>query len=554
MEILLKNGWIIDGTGSSRYKSDIAIKDNKILKIGSNLEGDGYDIIDVSNKIIAPGFIDMHSHADLTILEVNKAEAAIMQGVTTLVVGMCGIGRAPANEKVRKYYSNFITKAFGSSVSQLYDSLQDYMEALKKKGVSTNLVFFIPHGNVRVCILGLEDRSATSEELEEMKEIVKKEMEIGAFGLSTGLVYPPGSITPTYEIIELCKVVNNYGGLYDTHMRNEGTRIMEQGIREVIEIAKNSNVRAHISHLKTVSKFAWKSTHDIINLIKNVKEEQGIFLHADLYPYEESSTSLSGILLNPWVYDDFEQNLTNSEARKKIVTEILDMIFSTFLSDLPFIIRIIPKFLMKKLIFSSFKKDIRIISVLKNHHIEGKFLGEALKILYPKRSFYDAVLDFIRDEEGSIVISIRQMSEKKSILSLFKQDFVCVGSDGFLVIEGNTHPRSYGTFPRILSRYVREKQIVSLEEAIRKMTSLPASILRLRDRGIIKQNYKADLVIFDPQTIRDNSTYENGRQYPEGIDYVIVNGKITVAKGEHLGVLNGQILKHEKMKKSNNHN
>ncbi len=546
MEILLKNGWIIDGTGSSRYKSDIAIKDNKILKIGANLEGNGYDIIDVSNKIIAPGFIDMHSHADLTILEVNKAEAAIMQGVTTLVVGMCGIGRAPANEKVRNYYSNFITKAFGSSVSQLYDSIQDYMEVLKKKGVSSNLAFFIPHGNIRTYILGLEDRPSKSEELEEMKKIVKKEMGIGAFGLSTGLVYPPGSITPTSEIIELCKVVSDFGGLYDTHMRNEGTRIIEQGIREVIEIAKKSNVRAHISHLKTVGKYAWKLTHDVINLIKNAKEKE-IFLHADLYPYEESSTSLSGILLNPWVYDDFEQNLTNSEARKKIVTEILDMIFSTFLSDLPFIIRIIPKFLMKKLIFSSFKKDIRIISVLKNHHIEGKFLGEALKILYPKRSFYDAVLDFIRDEEGSIMISIRQMSEEKSILSLFKQDFVCVGSDGFLVIEGNTHPRSYGTFPRILSRYVREKKIVSLEEAIRKMTSLPASILGLRDRGIIRPNFKADLVIFNHQTIRDNSTYENGRQYPEGIDYVIVNGEITVEKGKHLGILNGQILKHEKI-------
>ncbi len=544
MNLLIKNGFIVDGTGSPGYEADILIQDDKIKKIGTNLKENGFKVIDASNKVVAPGFIDMHNHGDFTILEVNKAEPTIRQGITTLVIGMCGLGMAPANEKVRKYYSNYVTKIFTLGM-QLFDTLQDYMAEIEKKGVSSNLVFFVPQGNVRACVLGMEDRPATQKEMEKMKEIIRKDMDAGAFGLSTGLIYPPGSITQTEEIIELCKIVNEYDGIYDSHMRNEGTGILEEGIGEVIKIAKVSNIRAHISHLKAGSSFAWKKTPEIINLIRSAQKE-GIYIHADLYPYEESSTSLSGALLKPWVYEEFEGNLTNPETRKRIIDETFELIFSTFLPDMPFVIRLIPKLIIKKIIISVVKKYMRIISVLNNHHIEGKFLGEAIKILYPKKKFVEALLDFIRDEKGSIMITFKQMSEQKSILQLFEQEFVCVGSDGFLVVDFNTHPRSYGTFPRILSRYVREKNIVSLEEAIRKMTSLPASILDLNDRGIVKPNYKADIVIFDPETIQDKATYENGRQYPIGIDYVIVNGEITVEKGKHLGTLRGEILKHKK--------
>jgi len=484
MAILIKNGTIIDGTGKKGFKSDILIKGDIISEVGTNLNLEGAQVIDATNKTVSPGFIDMHSHGDLNILRVNKAEATIMQGVTTLVVAVCGLGLAPANEKVRDYYSIFVTKVFSSSEVELYDTFQDFFKAIEEKGTSTNLAFFIPQGNIRTCILGIEDRDPTQEELEEMKQLVKQGMEAGAFGLSTGLIYPPGIITPTKELIELSKVVSEYDGIYDSHMRNEGTGILEKGMGELIKIAREANV------------------------------------------------------------ENFKENLTNPEIRAKIVEETLELAYNNFLSDVPWYVKMIPKFLMKKIIFQVFKKSCRIISVMYEHQVEGKFLGEALDILYPGKKFEDALLDFVRDEEGSIMMSMKQMSEKKSILELIKQEFVCIGSDGFLVPSGNTHPRSSGTFPRILGNYVREKKLFSLEEGVRKMTGLTASILRLKDRGLINEGYKADLVIFDPETIIDKSTYSDGRQYPEGIDYVIVNGEITVSDGKHLGTLSGRILKH----------
>ncbi|MFX0135878.1 MAG: amidohydrolase family protein [Candidatus Hodarchaeota archaeon] len=547
MDILIKNGIIIDGTGSPGYKADILIKEDRIEKIQTDIKVNDYQVIDASNKVVAPGFIDMHSHGDLTILSINKAEATVMQGITTLVVGMCGIGMAPANEKVRNYYSTLVTRLFTIPNMQLYDTLQDYMEAIKKRGVSTNLAFFIPHGNVRICILGMEDRSPTPEELNEMKQIVRRGMEAGAFGLSTGLIYPPGSITPTEEIIELCKVVGHgeYNGIYDSHMRDEGANILDRGIGELIRIAKEANIRAHISHIKIGGGASLKLTNDVINLIKNARNNEGLFIHADLYPYEEVGLFLSAVMLRPWVFENLVGNLTNPNTRKKIAEESLQYFFQ-FLTGLPPQIQSLSKEEKENLIISYIKQYFRVTSVMKNHHIEGKYLGRALKILYPKRKFIDALLDFILDEQGSIILTVKFMDEKTSILSLFKQDFVCIGTDGFLIAEGQTHPRSYGTFPRILSNYIKEKKLLSIEEGIRKMTSLPASILGLNDRGIIKIGNKADLVVFDPESIKDKATYKNSRQYPEGIDYVIINGDITVANGKHLGILSGRILKHRK--------
>ncbi len=542
MDLLIKNGEIIDGTGSPRYRADVLIKNDIFEKIGLNLESNGAKIIDASNKIVAPGFIDMHNHSDLTILKVNKAEAYIMQGVTTIVVGMCGIGLTPANDKVRRYYENFVTKIFGAGDLALFDTLQDYFKAIEQKRISPNIAFLIPQGNVRACIMGMDERRPNFEEIEQMKQIVREGMKAGAFGLTTGLIYPPGSVSTTEELIELSKVVAVYGGLYDSHMRNEGTGVLTEGMGELIKIAREAKVQAQISHWKAGSNFAWKMTPDMIKLVNDARSE-GLKVYADMYPYDEGSTSLSGMLLRPWVYENFKENLTKPETRKRIVDDTFQLIFSVFLSEAPTLIRKLPKSILKKLILIVVKKSARIISVIHNHQIEGKFLGEALKTLYPNLNTIDALLDFVRDEEGAIMISFKQMSFKKSIDLLIKQEYVCVGSDGFLVFKGNTHPRSYGAFPKILGEYVREKKLFSLEEAVRKMTGLTATILGLKDRGLLKPNYKADVVIFDPQTVRDKSTYENGRQYPEGIEHVIVNGEITASNGTHLGALNGRILK-----------
>jgi N-acyl-D-amino-acid deacylase len=539
MNILIKNGLIIDGTGSKGYVSDVLIKEEMIEKIGKNLNTNGAKIIDAANKVVSPGFIDMHNHSDLTLFQSTRIEPYILQGVTTLVIGMCGLGIAPANEKVRKSYFDFLNKAF-ISTGNIFDSLQDYFDEIEKRGgISANLAFFIPQGNVRACILGSEERLATDEELNAMKNIVRENMEAGAFGMSTGLVYPPGSVTPTEELIELSKVISEYDGIYDSHMRNEGTGVIDIGMNELVRIAREANVKAHISHWSVISrKNLKKMTSNVIDYMKKAHKE-GLKISADVTVYEDGSTSLSFILLPTWVFQNFKQNLTNPDTRKKILDETFQKLYTFFLPGEPDESK-------RNFLFEGLSKSTEIISATYSTQIEGMPIYDALNKLYPNKSLEDALLDFIRDEDGGIIIRVQTKDENKSIIPIFLQEFVCPSSDGFLEMEKNTHPRSYGAFARVLQRWVREMKVVSLEEAIRKMTSLPASILSLADRGIIKEGYKADLVIFDPERIEEKGTIENGRQHPEGIDYVIVNGTITAEKGKHTGHLKGKILKHNK--------
>ncbi|NHJ23477.1 MAG: D-aminoacylase [Candidatus Lokiarchaeota archaeon] len=543
MHLLIKNGFLVDGTGSPAIRSDLLIKDDKIIEIKQNIDSNGAKVIDARDKVVCPGFIDLHNHADLTILEATDAEAFIAQGMTTILVSLCGIGVSPANKKVKDYYLNFVNKAFCSS-PELYDHLNDFFNEIEKRGISINLAFLIPQGNVRACVLGTETRPATDLELAEMKRIVKENMEAGAFGLSTGLVYPPGSVTSTEELIELSKMVSQFDGIYDSHMRNEGAGVIDIGMKELIRIAQEANVRAHISHWSVISQYKYEElTKKAIELV-NKSREQGLEITADVVVYNDGFTSLSFVLLPTWVYNDFKGNLTNSETRKKIKNEIFAKLYSMFLSDAPLKMKVIPKFLLRKKIIPVLSKGVIIIYALNNHKVEGKTLYDALTILYPYKNLEDALLDYILDEEGGIMIRIQQKNEKKSVIPLFLQKYVVPSSDAILIIGGNTHPRAYGAFPRAIARWVREQEIISLEEMIKKMTSLPASILKLKDRGIIKEGYKADLVIFDPETINEKGTLENGCKEPEGIEYVIVNGEITFANCQHTGALNGQILKH----------
>ena len=539
MSILIKNGLVVDGTGSPSYKADILIKDDKIVKIGENLDANGSKIIDASNRVVSPGFIDPHNHSDLTLFQSYKIEPYIMQGVTTLAIGMCGLGIAPANEKVVENYFDFLNKAFVST-GGIYRSLQEYFDDIESKGgVSANLAFFIPQGNVRACVLGAEERTATEEEINAMKDIVRENMEAGAFGLSTGLVYPPGSVTPTEELIELSKVVSEYDGIYDSHMRNEGTYVIDVGMSELVRIAREANVKAHISHWSVIArKDLKKQTARVIEYMKKAQDE-GLKISADVTVYPDGATSLSFILLPTWVFDNFEENLTNEDTRKKIADEVFEKVHSFFLPGEPDESK-------RKALYEGLSKSTEIISATHATQIEGLPIYDALKKLYPNKNIEDALLDFIRDEEGGIMIRVQTKDEKKSVIPIFKQEYVCPSSDGFLEMKKNTHPRSYGAFARVLQRWVREMKIVSLEEAIRKMTSLPASILSLSDRGLIKEGYKADIVIFDQDTIEEKGTIANGRQHPVGIDYVIVNGAITAEKGKHTGALSGQILKHRK--------
>lgn len=544
MTIIIKNGIVIDGTGTSGYAADVLIEGDEILEIGKNLSKEGSKIYDATNKIVAPGFIDIHNHADLNLFQSLKVEPYILQGCTTLTVGMCGLGVVPSNEKVQEFYSKNMNK--DSFSHGIYKDLPEFWKEIQKYGgVSINLAFFIPQGNVRAFVMGAEEREPTDKELNVMKEIVRANMKAGAFGMSTGLVYPPGSSSSTEELIELSKVVAEYDGIYDSHMRNEGAAVIDVGMKELVEIARGAKVRAHISHWSVISKFAYGMTPEVIQYILDAREE-GNQITADVTTYDDGATDLALILLKPWVLENLKENLTDEDTRKKIGEEVFEKVYSFFFADAPFYIKKIPKFILKKIIFKGLSKGTLVISCTNNSEAEGKTLYEIFDKFYPDKPIQEALLDFLRDEEGAISIRIRHKDEQKSIIPIYKQDFVAASSDGFLEMEKNTHPRSYGSFPRVLQRWVREMNVVPLEEAIRKVTSLPASILQIPNRGLLKPGYKADIVVFDKDTIEEKGTLENGRQYPVGIDYVFVNGELTGENGKHVGVINGEILKHGK--------
>lgn len=543
MNILIKNGLIVDGTGTPKYKADVLVKGDTIVKIGSNLTTDNAKLIDASNKIVSPGFIDIHNHADLNIVDANKAESFVMQGMTTLLVSVCGLGIAPANDFLIKFYKEFISRAMGVSPT-IYRDFQEMRRALEEMGISLNLAFMVPHINIRTCVMGADMRQATQEELSQMKQIVREGMEFGAFGLSTGLDYPPGSTTDTEEFIELSKVVSEYDGIYNSHLRNNGAKFIEIGMKEIIRIAQEANVRAHISHWMTLSQYNTEElVKEAIQLLEDTRD-RGIEITADVVPYDDGVTSLPFVLLNTWVFENFIENLSNPETRSQIKKEVWERLSSAFLADAPLIVRLIPKFLLKRLAYPKIAKSVKLLHVKNNRQFLGKTMHETLTKLYPGKKLEDSMLDFIRDEEGGVLIIHMMKDERKSVIPFYKQPFSCASSDANLNIGGNSHPRAYGAFPRIISRWVREMKIISLEEAIRKMTSLPASILQIKDRGVIKEGYKADLVIFNYNFIKEMGTIENGNQFPEGIEYVIVNGEITCEHGKHTGALKGKVLRH----------
>ena len=546
MSILIKNGTIVDGTGADRYESDILIKDDVIEKIGKDLSEDSAEVIDAAGKIVSPGFIDIHNHADMTILDLPRIEAYILQGVTTFAGGMCGFGIAPANEEVKNYYANIASRLLSVN-PKLCDDLDSFSKKVNDAGISINIAYFVPQGNVRALELGVSEKPADAEEVKRMQETVRKHMEAGAFGMTTGLVYPPGSVTSTEEIIELAKVVGDYDGVYMSHMRNEGSEIIEVGMNELITIAREGKCRAHISHWSVISSTTEEMTPKMIKVMEDAQAE-GLDITADITVYEDAVTPLAFIMFNTWVFENYEKNLTDPQSRKRILDEMFKKLFSMFLADAPKSIKLIPKFLLKKLIVPILAKKVTILSCPNNSDIQGKLIYDALKEYYPNKNIREAFLDLMRDEEGGIIITLKTKNEELGMIPLYKRPYVCSSSDGILVVnpKQNEHPRNYGSFPRVIQRWVREKQYVSLETAIRKMTSLPAEILKIKDRGILKEGFKADIVVFDFDKIKEKGTLEKGRQFPEGIDQVIVNGEITADHGKHLGILNGQVLKKQR--------
>jgi N-acyl-D-amino-acid deacylase len=328
-------------------------------------------------------------------------------------------------------------------------------------------------------------------------------------------------------------------------MRNEGARVLDVGMAELIRIAREAKVRAHISHWSVISKFKVDQlTADAIKMVHDALDE-GLKITVDVVPYDDGVTSLPFVILESWVFENFRENLTKPDTRKRIKNEIFERVFTMFLAGAPWYLRMIPKFLLKRLMLPVIGKQVTLLHTTSGE-FNGKNLNEALKTRYPKESMLDALLDFMRDEEGGVVIRIQFKDEERSVIPLLKEPYACASSDGVLILGGNNHPRTFSAFPHVIERIVRQKNKLGLEEAVKKMTSQPAAILGL-DRGVLKAGKIADIVVFDYNTIHETATLANGNQHPEGIDYVIVNGNITVEKGEHLGILKGRILRHKSL-------
>ncbi|MCI2425701.1 D-aminoacylase [Candidatus Acetothermia bacterium] len=529
-DVILKNAKIIDGSGNPWFWGDLGIANGRIEKIGKIKTEEAVELKDLKGLVVCPGFIDMHSHSDLPILVNPTAESKVMQGVTTEVIGNCGFSAVPVTNNIIEHL-----KEYGDSLAKKLDwnwrSLRDYLDRLNK--ISINIVPLIGQGTIRIAVMGFDSKDPTKRELERMKGLLRDALDEGAVGLSTGLIYPPGSFTKTEELIELVKIVKEYNGLYSTHIRGEGGTLVE-AFKEAIRIGRESGVRVEVSHHKAVGIQNWGRVQETLELIERAREE-GIDITCDQYPYTASSTSLSACL-PPWAHEGgghrLLERLKDPYERKRI-TEYIER-----REDWDNVIR------------QSNWSRIRIATVNseKNKNLEGKTLEEIAQVR--AKDPFNVVFDLLLEEKGNVSIIIFEIDED-DLRRVMRHPSTMIGSDGSCLTpkgimgRGKPHPRNYGTYPRVLGRYVREENILTLEEAIRKMTSFPAQKLGLKDRGLLKEGYFADIVVFDPQRINDRANYEDPHQFPEGIEYVLVRGEIVVEKGEHTGRTPGDVLRNE---------
>ena len=508
--LIIKNGYIIDGTGNPWFKADIGVRGGIIVKIGSLSSASGEKIIDAQGLIVSPGFIDIHNHSDDGLLINPKAENYVRQGVTTMFIGQCGSTMVPSKD---------------------WPTFKKYFSRLEEKGIATNVASLIGHGQIRKYVIGNDDRKTTPEELEKMKNIIAQAMEDGAYGLSTGLVYHPGMFADEEEIIELCKVVAKHDGLYATHVRDDAAG-WEDSILESIETAEKSGVRLQISHNESHYP-NWGKLDKIMKHIEDARA-RGLRVSCDVIPTLCGSQGITNVFPN-WAL---------AGGVKKLVERLKN----------PAELAKIRKYVLHE----KEKHTSPASTLIADGHadkiwVEGKNLAEIAqeKGITP----VDAAIDLVLKRKNNIGI-IQEFHFEDDMCKLIQHPLSSICSDGEIVSfgQGMPNPRCYHCFPLVFRKYVRGetrkeepqevgRKILSLQEAVRKITSCPAQRLRLRDRGLLRENMCADIVIFDQQKIGDQATYKNPHGYPKGIPYVIVNGELVVENGQHTGVLPGKVIR-----------
>jgi N-acyl-D-amino-acid deacylase len=483
-DTLIKNATVYDGSGKQPFIADIALKGKHIAAVGK-LEGTANVTIHANHRALAPGFIDVHTHDDFAVLCCLDMDFKTMQGVTTEIVGNCGFGAAPFNaaQPLRSLYPNMNLPPF--------DGYAGYVNLIKETPPSINVAFLVGHGTLRNSVMGNANRKPSSHELTQMCYLLQEGLAAGALGFSSGLMYEPGCYSLTEELITLAREVKRCSGIYTTHLRNESDKLIE-AINEALIIGQESGIAVQISHHKAAGYKNWGLVKLSLQLLENARIA-GLDVTADQYPYTRSSTLLSSVMRNNRLGKDDSADLNAN--------------------------------------------DILISSAPHFPECEGKLLQSLCSQWEVKPE--DAAKKLL--EKGEVFVVLNIMSEE-DVRMVMKHPTTMIGSDGIPSDSGKPHPRLYGTFPKILGHYVREQKLLSLEEAIHKMTGFPATQFKLKDRGFIREKYYADLVLFDQNRIADIATYHEPRQYPLGIDYVFVNGEAVVKNGQHMHCRSGQII------------
>jgi len=528
-DLLIRNGRIVDGSGRAGYVADVAIKGDRIVSIGKLSQATAARTIDAQGLVVAPGFIDMLGQSETYLLIDPRAMSKVMMGVTTEITGE-GESIAPINERQIKEQEDFLRR-FNLTID--WRSLDEYFKRLDKQGSGVNLGTFVGATQVREYVIGYDDRPPKPPELEQMKKLVADAMRDGALGLSTSLQYVPARFAKTDELIELAKVARQYGGIYATHQRSEANTI-DASLDEVFEIAQKAKIPVEIWHLKTAYKKNWGRMPHVLDRIKQARD-RGLDITADIYPYIAGSTALSACL-PPWALeggtDKMLARLRDPQTRQRLKTEISQ-----------------EQTTWENIYLGSGGPGGVLIGSVVNRELEplqGKRISEIAE--QQKKDPLDAVFDLILADHGQTGAIYFMMSEDdmraamKSPLVSFCTDSGSRATDGPLA-GSKSHPRGWGSYPRILGRYVRDEKLLSLEAAIHKMTGAPAARVGLKERGVIKEGMFADITVFDPARVIDRATFESPNQYPIGIDYVIVNGKISVDKGQRTSALAGRVLR-----------
>ena len=531
-DIVIRNGRVVDGSGRAGFRADIAISGDRIARIARNSALKGARArreIDARGQVVAPGFIDMLGQSEQFLLIDGRAMSKVMQGVTTEITGE-GDSIAPINDRILKEQEAFNRK-YNLTVD--WQTFDQYFRRLERQGIGVNLGTFVGATQVRAYVIGYDNRPPTAAEMEQMKKVVEDAMKEGALGLSTSLQYVPARFAKTDEIVELAKVARQYGGIYITHQRSEANAI-DESMREVFEIARRANIPTEIWHFKTAYKKNWGRMPEMLRRVAAARRG-GLKITADVYPYIAGSTSLSACL-PPWAQeggtDKMIERLRDTRIRQQLKREI-----SADAKDWENIY-----------LGSGGASGIQIASV-NNRQLEkwqGKRLSEVATA--ENKDPLDALLDFIVADHGQTGAIFFMMNEDDMKAAL-KSPFVSICTDtGARATDGplsgsRSHPRGWGTYPRILGRYVREEKLMSLETAIYKMTGMSATKVGLKQRGLLREGYFADITIFDPKTVIDRATFEQPHQYPAGINFVIVNGQVEVDNGKRTPALAGKVLR-----------